>query len=281
MITALAPAKINLCLHVTGQRDDGYHLISSLVVFADLGEHLRLAPGAESLSIIGPEAAGLRAAPDNLILRAAHFAGLSARFTLHKTMPISSGIGGGSSDAAAALRGLAHLHSRPPAQGSAAIGADLPMCLAATPCLATGIGDQITPLPALPDLWLVLANPRLAIATPDVFSRLSQKSNPPPPPFQAQSSAAHFAAYLRETRNDLTGPAQEICPQIKEVLGALAAQTPLLARMSGSGATCFALFSTASAAENAAARIGKAQPGWWVRAAQILDAQPQLIRATT
>jgi 4-diphosphocytidyl-2-C-methyl-D-erythritol kinase len=269
-----APAKINLCLHVTGRRQDGYHLLDSLAIFAGAGDEVEAEP-AEDLTLIieGPFAAGLRAEPDNLVLRAARAlavaAGIAprARITLHKHLPIASGIGGGSADAAAALRVLQRLWAtglpEPDLHALAAsLGADVPVCLAAAPARMTGIGEILHPAPALPEFGLVLVNPGLAVSTPAVFrARQAGFSQPLALP-EAWKDAAAMALDLAQLRNDLEPPAIGLCPAIGEVLRALrAAPGVLLARMSGSGATCFALTATASeAAQVAASTPGQ---GWW------------------
>ncbi len=277
MVEAFAPAKINLTLHVTGQRRDGYHLIDSLVVFAGVGDVLRLAPSDRlSLSVTGPMAAGVPAGESNLVLRAARAMGApDVRIVLEKHLPAAAGIGGGSSDAAAAMRALARMTGRPvPADRGAALGADVPVCLAGRPARMTGIGETLAPLPNLPELHAVLANPRVAVPTGAVFEGLARKDNAPmPPDLSAFADAAAFAGWLAAQRNDLERPACAAAPVIAEVLARLAATDGcLLARMSGSGATCFGLYSTASAAGNAAAALRAAHPGWWVAAAPILDA---------
>lgn len=280
MITALAPAKINLTLHVTGRRSDGYHLLDSLVVFADCGDVLHMRPGALNLTLQGPEAGALEAEPDNLILRAARLAGLEAQMALEKNLPVASGLGGGSSDAAAALRGLAALHGTP-VPDALSLGADLPMCLAATPLRAQGIGEQITPLPPLPPLWVVLVNPRVAVPTGPVFAALGADGamGAPMPDLPRFTGVADLAQFLQDQRNDLEAPATKLCPPIADCLAALRATTPLVARMSGSGASCFGLYASAHAAQMAAERLSGSD--WWVRHSAVLPPQPQLIRSTT
>lgn len=273
-IEVFAPAKVNLALHVTGQRADGYHTLDSLVAFAPLGDVLRLSP-AEGLSLVlsGPEAAGLPAGPDNLVLRAAALMGPGpgARFALEKRLPAASGIGGGSADAAAALRGLAALRGQPLPGGIERLGADVPMCLHPRPARTRGIGEQISPV-ALPALPAVLVNPRQELSTPSVFKALQSKENPPLPEIPAFAGAAECIGWLAHQRNDLQAPALALAPVIGAVLAALAAQPGcLLARMSGSGATCFGLFATAAEAEAAGKALAAAQPGWWVGAGYLGD----------
>ena len=273
-----APAKVNLCLHVTGRRADGYHLLDSLVVFAGAGDRVTAAPGQGlSLTLDGPEAAGLAAEPDNLVLRAARAMGVAdARLTLWKGLPVASGIGGGSADAAAALRALARLTGRPMPDAASVLrlGADVPVCLAGRPARMQGVGGALSPLPPLPPAWLVLANPRVAVATPAVFAALARRDSPPVPaaPATGWRDAAALADWLAgQTRNDLESPARALAPAIGEVLAALAGLPGCyLARMSGSGATCFGLFGGSGSAQAAAAALSAARPRWWVAAAPVL-----------
>lgn len=271
-----APAKINLHLHVVGRRDDGYHLLDSLVVFAAVGDWLRVAPAdALSLSVTGKFAAGLEAEADNLVLRAARAlageAGMMAcgKLVLEKNLPVSSGIGGGSADAAAALRllvrfwgiSVAEARLRDLARG---LGADVPVCLAGQPALMSGIGDVLVPAPRLPDVGIVLINPGVAVATPAVFrSRTGAFSERARFPGDGWRDAEALAVSLCATSNDLEPPARSLAPSIGDALAALvAAPGCLLARMSGSGATCFGLFPTQGAARSAAQTV--IRDGWWV-----------------
>lgn len=285
-VEAFAPAKINLALHVTGQRADGYHLLDSLVVFADVGDRITVhSAEALSLEVTGPREAGVPGDAGNLVLRAAALLapGQGARITLEKHLPVASGIGGGSADAAAALRALARLWGRalPAAAEVLALGADVPACLDGRPLRMGGIGEHLVALPPLPPVWLVLANPGVAVATPAVFRALTRRDNaglPLDPPRVA--SAADLAIWLRLTRNDLEAPALMLAPVIGSTLRALSAQPGcLLARMSGSGATCFGLFADPLSAAAAARGIRAAEPGWWVADAGL--APPQATRATT
>lgn len=271
-----APAKVNLCLHVTGQRVDGYHLLDSLVVFADVGDviEVRAAPDL-SLRVIGPQAQGLPVGEDNLVLRAARaFAGAAgAEITLTKNLPVASGIGGGSADAAATLRALARLWAMPlpDADSVLRLGADVPACLAGQPLRMQGIGERLQPLPDLPAAHLVLINPGVAVATPDVFKALPAKNNPALPDMPGFASAVEMAQWLAAQRNDLEGPALQLAPVIGAVKQALTtAPGCLLARMSGSGATCFGLFADPAQAHSACAAISAAQPDWWVACGRML-----------
>jgi 4-diphosphocytidyl-2-C-methyl-D-erythritol kinase len=269
-----APAKVNLALHVIGRRADGLHLLDGLVAFVRVGDVLEAeAAGGLSLTIDGRFAAGLDAGPGNLVLRAAALlrpAGRGAAIRLTKALPIASGIGGGSSDAAAALRLLARLWGVPlPATGELlALGADVPVCLRARPCRMQGIGAALTPV-VLPPVWLVLANPGVPAATAAVYAGLAGRFGPPMPALPAFADADALAGFLAGQRNDLEPPAIAAVPPIAEVLAAVAAQPGCrLARMSGSGATCFGLFAGEAPAAAAAAALRRARPDWWIAAAQ-------------
>lgn len=274
MITERAPAKINLALHVTGQRADGYHILQSLVVFADAGDVLRFEPAAATgLSVTGPMAAGVPTGGDNLVLRAAAlFDAAPARITLEKHLPPSAGIGGGSADAAATLRGLARLFGRvlPDREDVLRLGADVPVCLSQRPQIMAGIGDVLSEPPALPPFFAVLINPRAAVPTGPVFAALAHKDNPAlsPPDWQDYAS---FIAWLGRQRNDLEPPARALEPAIGACLEALRREGVALARMSGSGATCFGLVKTGAEAARIAARVQARHPDWWVRATDILS----------
>lgn len=276
-LAEFAPAKVNLALHVLGRRADGYHLLDSLVVFAAVGDVLRAEPAdALTLEVSGPFAAALFE-PDNLVLRAARrlaeTAGIvpRARLVLDKRLPVASGIGGGSADAAAALRLLARLWHLPPtpAELALALGADVPVCLDCMAARMSGIGESLAPAPRLPPCGLVLVNPGVAVATADVFRvRTGPFSDPLALP-AGWPGAAAMAADLGRRGNDLEAPAVTLAPAIGTVLTALRALPGvLLARMSGSGATCFALFATAEEARAAAAGI--ARPGWWTWGGNLL-----------
>ena len=272
--TALARAKINLCLHVTGQRGDGYHLLDSLVVFADIGDRITCAPAeGVGLTISGPEAAGLSSGEDNLVLRAARAFGgnLGAAITLDKHLPLASGIGGGSADAAATLLALARLWGvgLPDAARILALGADVPVCLRGQPCRMQGVGEVLTPLTPLPAAHLVLVNPRVEVPTPAVFRALTRRDNAPlPRDLPRLKGLAELAAFLHMQRNDLEAPAIALAPVIATAKQALGAQPGChLARMSGSGATCFGLFDDPLTAAAAASALRAAHPGWWVASA--------------
>lgn len=272
-VTEPAPAKVNLALHITGQRADGYHLLDSLVVFTKLGDVLRGAAGqGVSLTVTGPEAAGLYGEGDNLVLRAARLMqadGISLE--LEKHLPVASGIGGGSSDAAAALRLFARQVGRPVPDDVLSLGADVPVCMNAAPCRMRGIGEAVSGIPPLPPMAMVLVNPRVGVSTPAVFRALARKDNPPmPDDLPRWPDFAGFVAWLSAQRNDLQAPACADVPVIAEVIAALQGSGAALARMSGSGATCFGLFPDLAGAKQAAATLTHAQPGWWVRATPLL-----------
>ncbi len=259
-----APAKVNLYLHVTGRRADGYHELDSLAVFAAVGDTVRAEPAQRlTLAIEGPFAAALAAEPDNLVLRAARALGEAAhvparaRLVLTKTLPVASGIGGGSADAAAALRALGRLWGVAADTALAArLGADVPVCLSRRPARMGGIGEVLTPAPRLPACGIVLLNPNLAVATADVFRARRGAFSPPAELPAAWADAAALAADLARWRNDLEAPAIALCPPIGEALARLRAQPGcLIARMSGSGATCYALFATPARAADAAQRL--------------------------
>lgn len=274
---AFAPAKINLTLHVTGQRADGYHLLDSLVAFADVGDTITAheADGL-SLTVAGPCGGALSVGPDNLVLRAAALfpPGRGAALTLDKRLPVASGIGGGSADAAATLRALSALWQVPLPAGAAVLGlgADVPACLMGRSLRMTGVGEAMHPLGhALPTAALVLANPGVALSTPAVFAALGRRDNAPMPrDLPRLRDLTEMAAFLAMMRNDLEEPAQRLAPVIAHVKAALSAQPGCrIARMSGSGATCFGLFADPLVASAAASAIRVAEPGWWVAAAPL------------
>lgn len=278
MIREPASAKVNLCLHVTGRRADGYHLLDSIVVFAAVGDVVTAeAAPALSLAIRGPMVAGLDAGDDNLVLRAARAFGADrgARLGLEKHLPVASGIGGGSADAAAALRALARLWGQPlpGADAVLALGADVPVCLNGRAVRMQGVGEVLSPLPPLPRAWLVLANPRQGVSTPAVFRALKRRDHPALPALPGGfADTAALAGWLQQTRNDLEPAAENLLPVIGQVRAALAAQPGcLLARMSGSGATCFGLFGDEPAARAAEAALQQTNPGWWLASGAMLS----------
>jgi 4-diphosphocytidyl-2-C-methyl-D-erythritol kinase len=281
-VAEAAPAKINLALHVTGRRPDGYHLIESLSVFTAFGDQIAIGPAPRDLfTVSGPFAHEIPGGADNLAVRARDAlrkaAGAAAAppalIFLEKKIPASSGVGGGSGDAAAVLRGLARfwkLDSGPSALAGIGLtlGADVPMCLHSKPLVARGIGDAIEPVEKFPSLALVLINPRVAVSTPSVFTALESRENPPLPALPAKRDTASLVGWLATTRNDLMMPAISLAPAIGEALAALMSENAAFARMSGSGATCFGLFPDNAAAQRAASAIAAARPGWFVVATE-------------
>lgn len=275
MVTELARAKVNLCLHVTGVRADGMHLLDSIVVFPKVGDVLEAeAAKALTLSISGGFGAGLSTGDDNLILRAAKFlTDKGARLHLHKNLPVASGIGGGSADAAATIRALSKVWDMnlPKAKGLAKLGADVPVCLEQRPTRMMGVGEHLASLPPLPTFWIVLANAGNAVDTGAVFKTMVKRDNPDiadiPASFPSVKSLFDF---LAKQRNDMEEAAVNISPSIAEVLVALTAtKSCALARMSGSGGTCFGLYQSQTAAEFAAQEVQTSHPDWWVVAAEV------------
>jgi 4-diphosphocytidyl-2-C-methyl-D-erythritol kinase len=283
-VELFAPAKVNLYLHVTGKRRDGYHLLDSLVVFAGTGDTLRFAPSETlSLEIEGPSAAHLSAGEDNIVLKAARALAdalgrpAQAAITLEKHLPVASGIGGGSADAAATLRGLMALwdvsiDDATLARIGLGLGADLPVCLAGRPTQMSGIGETLEPALPLPPAWLVLVNPRVALSTPSVFRARAGDFTPAAPLTEIPADAHALANALIGRRNDLAQPAMGLEPAVKTMLDAIGGtQGCLLARMSGSGATCFGLYADEATADEAADALAEAYPDWWVAPAPILS----------
>ena len=284
-------AKVNLTLRVVGRRVDGYHDLESVVAFADCADRLTLTSGPElSLKTTGPLAEACGETADNLVLKAARL--LAKRvpdlklgeFILDKVLPVAAGIGGGSADAAAALRLLARLNGMAlddPRLNDVALltGADVPVCLASRSCDMAGVGETLMPL-SLPKLPCVMINPRVPVATKDVFKALGLRNGEllvgasdvieaaawP----EAGASIADWVEALSAVVNDLETPAMRIQPAIAEVLSALrSADGAMLARMSGSGATCFAIFANGAAAQRAAQKILHDHPAWWVHAGEL------------
>lgn len=283
-----ARAKVNLTLRVLGRRNDGYHDLESVVAFADCADSLSLTPGETlALSVTGPRAGECGTLADNLVSRIAttlaeRIEGLKlGRFTLDKHLPVAAGIGGGSADAAAALRLLARanaiaLDDERLIEVARLTGADIPVCLPSRACVMAGVGDRLTLLP-LPPMPCVMINPLVAVATKDMFAELDLKNGELMagatdvmralrwPDDNADASA--WISVVGDGGNDLEKPALTVQPVIAEVLDALrAAEGAQFARMSGSGATCFAIFSDDAAASAAGRRISHAHPAWWVHA---------------
>lgn len=286
-VVETASAKINLALHVTGRRADGYHLLDSIVTFAaDAFDRLTFTPAERDSFELGGRFGALLSSDatgqdDNLVLKARDNlrsaleqqgqSAPSVAIMLEKNLPVASGIGGGSADAAATLRGLMRAwNATLPAETLAAIalrlGADVPMCLASQPLRARGIGEDIETLPAMPALSMVLANPLKGVSTPEIFRRLTQKDNPPVGASPDGSDIGEWLAFLKTGRNDLEPPARAILAEIGMISGMLEESGALFVRMSGSGATCFGLYGDHAAAETAAAKLSRERPDWYFQA---------------
>ncbi|WP_454275726.1 4-(cytidine 5'-diphospho)-2-C-methyl-D-erythritol kinase [Roseovarius sp. MBR-154] len=265
-MTEFAPAKVNLTLNVTGCRADGYHLLDSLVMFADIGDRVTVRPGAACLRVTGPMAAGVPDGPENLVLRAAALMRAEADITLDKHLPAAAGIGGGSSDAAACLRALARLTSARLPDDVLSLGADVPVCLLARAARMRGIGEEVTPLARLPVLHAVLVNPGVAVSTPAIFKRLTRRDNAAMPArLPGWHTAENLILWLATQRNDLEAPAIAEAPVIADILQKLSATSGCaFARMSGSGATCFGLYPDPQSAQQAAHTLRRDNPDWWV-----------------
>jgi 4-diphosphocytidyl-2-C-methyl-D-erythritol kinase len=287
-LTETARAKVNLTLRVLARRPDGYHDLDSVVAFADCADALTFVPGADlGLTMAGPGADACGETEDNLVIRAARalaerIPGLTlGRFSLDKHLPVAAGIGGGSADAAGALRLLATANGIEPdderlTEAARVTGADIPVCLMSRACSMQGVGEKLAALD-LPELPCVMVNPRVAVATKDVFGELGLKKGE----FRAGlsevleavtwpkvgASAERWIDFLKGGVNDLEAPALRLEPVIGDVLAALRdTDGARLARMSGSGATCFAIYDSKDAASAAGRAIMQAQPGWWVHA---------------
>jgi 4-diphosphocytidyl-2-C-methyl-D-erythritol kinase len=281
-------AKVNLTLRVVGRRVDGYHELESVVAFADCADRLSLTPGSQlNLRTIGPLAQDCGETADNLVLKAAQLLGgcvpdlRSGEFILDKVLPVAAGIGGGSADAAAALRLLAQMNGLAIDDArlievAKSTGADVPVCLASRACVMTGVGETLLPL-SLPKMPCVMVNPRVPVATKDVFAALGLRNGElrvgAADVLQAAAwpeegaSIEDWVEALAAGSNDLEAPATRIQPVIGEVLSALSATNGAwLARMSGSGATCFAIYENTAEAGRAAQRIQLDHPHWWVHA---------------
>jgi len=265
-ISEPAAAKVNLTLHVTGRREDGYHLLDSVVMFADIGDRVTVAPGALRLDVRGPMADGVPVGPDNLVMRAAALIGAEAAITLEKNLPVAAGIGGGSSNAAACLRALSRMTGAGLPGDVLPLGADVPVCLLARAARMRGIGEDVTPLPGTPALDAVLVNPGLGVSTPAIFNRLEHRDNAPmPTELPRFETAEDLTRWLATQRNDLEAPAMAEAPVIADVLLQIAATRDCgLARMSGSGATCFGLYPDRQRAREASETLTRAHPDWWV-----------------
>lgn len=279
-----APAKVNLSLRVLGQRTDGFHQISSIVAFADIADVLELTPSTRaSFAVSGPFAAAITA-DDNLVERAERAfrekcsSAQPARISLDKQLPVAAGIGGGSADAAAALRLMANANPGcvPAAEIekiAASLGSDVVVCLASRAARMSGRGEKVTPLAAFPPLHVVLVNPGAALAAGEIYAALraapSNGENAKSAETIPRLETAHdVIAHMRETGNDLEAPAIAMAPVVGEVLSMIA-ETPgcAIARMSGSGSTCFGIYETAMQAETSAQIIAESYPDWWIKKA--------------
>lgn len=280
-----APAKVNLYLHIVGKRADGYHLLDSLVGFVTVADRLGLESGSREpgLTVAGPFAGLIPGDDGNLAWRAAMdlaaLAGRPADIAIHleKTLPVAAGLGGGSADAAAVMRGLVRLWDIDPGDPALAaiaerLGADVPVCLAGRSSFVGGIGEDLQPGPPLTGLAVVLANPGVPLATRDVFrARAGAFSSPGRFDAALVATPAALIDRLAGLGNDLTEPALRLCPPVGRVLAALhEAPGCRLARMSGSGPTCFGLFSDPETAARTADALAAARPDWWVRAGQFV-----------
>jgi 4-diphosphocytidyl-2-C-methyl-D-erythritol kinase len=290
-LTELAPAKINLGLHVVGLRYDGFHLLESVVTFADLGDELTFTLSeADEFSVSGRFASELSndeaGQAGNLVIKARDlfrqqlvsngFPAPPVSIHLEKKLPIAAGIGGGSADAAATLRGLFRLWNAEIPEAALlalglSLGADVPMCLTGAAVLAEGIGERLEPLPIMPSLSLVLANPLISVSTPEIYTQLAEKKNEalPAPPTEAKD----WLPYLKTLRNDLEPPACALIPEIAEISAMIEAEGADLVRMSGSGATCFGVFPSRAAAEAAVQALASQKPDWYFAAVETVGAK--------
>lgn len=288
-----APAKINLFLHVTGRRPDGYHLLESLVVFADISDEIEVSPSDTfELTVQGPFAKDL-SSTDNIVLKAARYLqkrhGIreAARIHLTKNIPISAGLGGGSSDAAAVILALEQLWNCPALPGADVLtqqlGADVPVCLRCQPTIMRGIGEDLSQAEDFPSCGVLLINPGRPVPTAEVFRAVR-------PPFSQPflrigpadwRTFEDLTAFLNSTKNDLTAPAAALAPIVNDCLNVLSATVDCaLGRMTGSGATCFGLFRTEQEARGAANAISKSYPAWWIKSGKMLSMRAQPAQLT-
>jgi 4-diphosphocytidyl-2-C-methyl-D-erythritol kinase len=281
-ISIVAPAKVNLFLHVGARRESGYHELQSLMAFADVGDELLIeSDNGLSLTVAGPFAAALGREADNIVLKAAHAladrAGVAAnaKITLVKNLPAASGLGGGSSDAAGALRGLSKLWRVNVTEADLqriafGLGSDVPVCLKGTPCWVEGAGERLSIVPIFPTLHAVLVNPGVEVSTAQAYGAVRDKTGTATQHPATFRDAAALIDFLKTANNDLQAPAMKLAPVINDVLAALRAHnSTLLARMSGSGATCFGIVASKEVARAVAEEIASAHVGWWVKPARI------------
>ena len=277
MIKVTAHAKVNLTLHVVGQRANGYHELQSLVCLTEFGDQIHLSPAADfSFQVIGPNASGIPVDESNLVVQAAkfmaqkHSKSLDCHIILEKNLPMASGIGGGSSDAAAVMRALSQYFSvpLPNVDELMTLGADIPVCMTTGLTLMEGAGEDVTQLSAAPNWGVVLVNPNVGVSTPAVFNALNSKRNLP---MQDVAENCVDIAWLGDQRNDLEPPAMAMVPEVGAVVEAISAAPHCqMARMSGSGATCFGVFADIKHANAAAERLQRAHPDWWVVSTKIV-----------
>ena len=278
MIRGTAHAKLNLTLHVTGRLSNGYHELDSLVVFTEFGDHLALEPAHKfHLKTKGPFSKALPPVSKNIILSTlCHFEGQGTDFkvSLEKSIPVSAGLGGGSTNASTVLHLAANYlgYSLPvDVETLVAIGSDLPVCFSGKPAIVRGLGEKLTILDRFYEFPVLLVNPNKPVQTREVYHQLSEVNNPPQTPYPVQGNKGEVLAWLKEQRNDLESPAIMLCPEIKSILSVLRDQEGwLLARMSGSGGTCFGIFQTMEQAAGAARKIKQHTPEWWVQPTRIL-----------
>ncbi|MGH1412699.1 MAG: 4-(cytidine 5'-diphospho)-2-C-methyl-D-erythritol kinase [Pelagimonas sp.] len=268
-IEVFAPAKINLTLHVTGQRDDGYHLLDSLVSFADIGDRLTVAKADEMrIDVTGPFAKGVPTDRRNLCWQAAELFGETVAITLEKNLPHAAGIGGGSSDAAAVLKAMEQLFDRPFDGDALLLGADIPVCQIASATRMQGIGEVLSPI-KIPPLEAILVNPGVSVPTPRVFKGLERKNNSEMDMMPKTHRSSDFWTWLADQRNDLEAPAIAAQPIIADVLRELSFLGARIVRMSGSGATCFGLFEARGHHEAVYRDLKQRRPEWWVEYATL------------
>ena len=277
----LAPAKINLFLHDTGKRDDGYHNLQSALTFTDIGDRLVFeSHDGFFVDVDGPFAHELFSPQDNIVYKAARALAaeykkpLTGKILLQKNLPVAAGMGGGSSDAATTLIGLYRLWHLPEEyerlqKVGRSLGADVPACIVRKPVWVESMGEKMTRLPDMPELHLVLVNPMENLLTADVFGAFREKFSPPLQFQGRKKTLREWIADLKMYRNDLTDPAKRLCPVIGDILSMIEQTTGcVIARMTGSGATCFGIYESPEQANAAAHKIRHAQPDWWVTAAK-------------
>lgn len=282
-VKVTAPAKVNLYLHVVGKRPDGYHLLDSLFAFTEFGDSLSVSEDETlSLEITGPFARNLPVSKENIVIQAAEklaeALGIEpkAKIILEKNLPVASGIGGGSSDAAAALKALTQLWAKPLPENALyslalSLGADVPACLSAKAVQVSGIGEVIQQAPPLPESFILLVNPNRPVSTPAVFQKRSGNFSAADPLTKAPENMKEFIFQLGQRRNDLANAARLVEPAVDNVLKELEnSGKALISRMSGSGGTCFALFDDQQGMEAYASFLKKKYPDWWIQSTKLV-----------